>query len=356
MATTTLAVGRQEFAQYLGYGDIVGKDQLAWTTTTNITTNNLIISTELRDAGLDDLAGVAASGDNSLEGLWVYLPAGTGANVQASKKVSLYDASAGQLTVLGTALAAESGSVDFELHRYNPTALRDALNRASRIAFPSLHVLVTRYLGTAQSQTRYDVPSTIIDGPDAIYLYRGIPVSHADNILANGDFEDFTSGVPDSWSATTLDTAEEATTTSPFNFATVDGSSVRCTSQSGNTGTLLQTISSPGTHSGQRITFQVWVYCVTASIVSTQITINGSINLGTNVDGGLHRGTGWELLTHFEDAPVTITALTIGVSVLSTATDNSEFYVDSAVCVVGPTQEPETAPVQLFDWEYREDN
>ena len=167
---------------------------------------------------------------------------------------------------------------------------------------------------------------------------------------------DFTSGAPDDWSATTLDTAEEAVTTGPFNYMNLEGSSsVRCTSQTGSTGTLLQTISSPGTHSGQRISLKLWVYCLTADVVSTQITINGSINLGAVTDGGLHTGSGWELLTHFEDALVTITSLTIGLSVVSTATDNTEFYAGKAISVVGPTQEPERHRQQLFDWKYRDD-
>jgi hypothetical protein len=354
LATTTLQAARREWARFAGYSDIVGLNGLAWSTTTNVTTATtmLVISTELRNAGFDDF-GSTGAGDDSLENLWVFLLGTNNAGIERPAKS--YDASEGQLVLTaGSALAAESGSTDFEIHRYRPTYIRDLMNDGARAMFPTLHVPVSRYLSTAQHQIRYDVPSDIIRGPDHIWVYKGIPVTHANNILTNGDFEDFTSGTPDSWSATTLDTAEEVETTSPFNYATIEGSSVRCTSQSGNTGTLLQTISSPGTHSGQRITLQIWVHCRTASIVSTQITINGSINLGAAADGGLHRGTGWELLTHFEDAPVTITSLTVGISVLSTATDNSEFYLDDAVSVVGPGQEPETRPVELFNWDYRE--
>jgi hypothetical protein len=352
MATTTWQNMRREFARFLGYSDIVGKEGSAWSTTTNVAASALVISTELRDAGFDDF-GQSGAGDDSLENLWCLF---LGTNNSGAERRSLgYDASAGQLTITGTNLSAESGSTDFELHRFRPSYLRDKANDARRIVFPLLHVPLSRYLFTARSQVRYDVPSAIVKGPERIWLYQGILPSHANNILSNPDLQDFTAGVPDNWSATTLDTAEEAPTTSPVNYATIDGSSVRCTSQSGSTGTLLQTISSPGTHSGQRITFQVWVYCMTASIVSTQITINGTANLGTNGDGGLHRGTGWELLTHFEDAPVTISSLTIGISVVSSATDNTEFYVDSAVAVVGPRQEPETAPIPLSGWEYRED-
>ena len=354
MASTTWASMRKEYSRFLGYSDIVGKDGLAWSTTTDVTTasTNLVISTELRDAGFDDF-GQSGAGDDSLENLWILLLGAN--NLDVEKRVKSYDASSGQVTTSGIPLAAESGSTDFEFHRFRPSYLRDKANDARLSIFPLLHAPRTRWLSTAQHQVRYDVPSDIIDGPDRIWLYRGISVKHANNILTNGDFEDFTSGVPDSWSATTLDTAEEAVTTSPFNYARIDGSGVRCTSQTGSVGTLLQPISSPGTHSGQRISLQIWVYCLTADVVSTAIKIGATTHLGTAEDGGLHTGSGWELLTDFEDSTITIATLDIGISVVSTAADNTEFYIDSAVSVVGPSQEPETDSEQLYDWEYRED-
>ena len=355
MATTTTQNMRREFARFVGYSDVVGLNGLAWTTTTNITTATtmLVISTELRNAGFDDF-GQSGAGDDSLENLWVLLLGSN--NTGTERPAKSYDASAGELALAaGSALASESGATDFEIHRYRPSYLRDLMNDARLDLFPQLHKPISRYVTTAQNQIRYEVPSDIKRGPDSIWVYKGIPVSHVNNILTNGDFEDFTGGTPDSWSATTLDTAEEAETTSPLNYVTIDGSSVRCTSQSGNVGTLLQSISSPGTHSGQRISFQIWVYCLTADIVSTAIKIGGTTHLGTAADGGLHKGGGWELLTHYEDSTITIASLDIGISVLSTATDNTEFYVDSAVAVVGPLQEPETRAVELFNWEYRED-
>ena len=57
MATTTYQVARREFADYLGYGHLLGLDLSAWTTTANISTDALVISAELRDGGFDDLAG-----------------------------------------------------------------------------------------------------------------------------------------------------------------------------------------------------------------------------------------------------------------------------------------------------------
>ena len=121
MATTTLQTLRRELAAYLGYGEVVGKDGEAWTTTTNIAASTALISTELRDYGFDDFS-LPSSGDDALNNLWVIIH-GTN-NAQEIRRISAYDASAGQLTLTGTSLTAESGSMDFELHRYSPPYLR----------------------------------------------------------------------------------------------------------------------------------------------------------------------------------------------------------------------------------------
>tara|TARA_Y100000310_G_scaffold340141_1_gene434928 strand:- start:860 stop:2245 length:1386 start_codon:yes stop_codon:yes gene_type:complete len=351
MATTTLQTARREFAAYLGYGDMVGKDGSAWTTTTDITASTSIISTELRDYGFDDFVD-AGSGDDIFEGLWVIIHGSN--NAQTVRRIKSYDASAGQITVTGTNLAAESGSTDFEIHRSSPTLLREILNTARVLACPALYLPVSRSTFTSVHQQRYDVPPVIIGKPFAIYLEKGIAsTGHANNILSNPGFEDWTGSSPDSWSATTLDTAEETSTTNPYNFAVFrEQSSVRATSQTGSTGTLLQSISSPGTHSGQRISFSIWVHCVTESKVRTHILINSTANTGTSSDGGEHKGTGWELLTHYEDAPITLSTLSIGVQVDSDATDNTEFYIDEAIAIVGPSRPAEEIGRQLYDWEY----
>jgi hypothetical protein len=350
MATTTLEVLRQEFAGWLGYGSLVGRDNDDWDTTTNITTDTHVISTDLRDYGFDDL-DASGSGDDALENLWILI---TGSNnSRVVRRIKAYDASAGDITCTGTNFSSESGAVSFELHRHNPFVLEDCLNRARRVAFPQLHLPVSRSLFSVNGQARYEVPSAIIGKPRSIWLYSGVENTIANNILSNPGFEDWTSSTADSWSATTLDIAQESATSTPKNYAVLrDGSSIRCTSRSSSTGTLLQSISSPTTHSGQRISLMVWVYCLTADIVSTEIKIGSTANLGTAADGGLHSGSGWELLTHYEDSTVTISSLDVGISVVSSATDNTEFYVDDAVCVVGPTQEPEHSQRQLFDWEY----
>ena len=350
MATTTLQNLRRQFGVYLGYGEQLGKDGEAWTTTTNIGASTTIISTELRDYGFDDITE-SGSGDDMFENWWVIIHGSN--NAQTVRRVKSYDASAGQITVAGTNLSAESSSTDFELHKYSPTLIRDLLNTARVRSFPDLCQPINKTLWSAQRQSRFEVPSSIIGTPTSIYLERGVSVDYGNNILSNADFETFASSAFTNWSATTLDIAQEELTTSPTNYAVFRGeSSAKCTSQTGSTGTLLQTISSPGSYSGQTINLSIWVYCLTASVVSTSIVLNGSTTLGTANDGGLHTGNGWELLTSSVDSTVTISSLSVGISIVSTATDNTEFYVDDAICVIGPSQEPVGGREVLNDWRY----
>ncbi len=351
MATTTLQVARRELARRLGYGEIVGKDGLAWATTTNLATTAVVISTELRDYGFDDLLA-AGSGDDSLQALWTII-LGTN-NAAAVRRIKSYDASASQITVSGTVLAAESGSMNFEVHRYSPTLLREILNTAARRAFPLLHLPVTRTLYTAGNQVRYEVPSALIGRPVGIYLDNSILYTFANNILANAGFETYSAGFT-SWSAdANITVAQETSTTTPVNYAVFRDQSAAKLSN-GTTGTkrdFEQTITSPGTHTGLRVALSVWVYCLESGSITTQISNDSGDTIGTSAGGGVHGGTGWELLTQTMDYITSSTTLKLGVSFVSGASTGLAVYVDDAICTVGPTQEPELPGEPLLNWEY----
>ena len=114
MGTTTLTALMQNFSEQIG-------DHLKFTTTTNITTNQLVISTDL--TSFDD------GQDTAFVDWWVYIDGTNNAGVL--RQVSLYTSSTGTLTVRGAALSSESGSVTCYLHRLNRDTKKLALNRAS---------------------------------------------------------------------------------------------------------------------------------------------------------------------------------------------------------------------------------
>ncbi len=117
MGTTTLTALMQNFSEQIG-------DYLTFSTTTNITTNQLVISTDL--TSFDD------GQDTAFVDWWVYIDGTTNAGVL--RQVSAYTASTGQLTVRGAALVAETATRTCYLHRLNRDTKKIALNRASEQA------------------------------------------------------------------------------------------------------------------------------------------------------------------------------------------------------------------------------
>jgi len=109
-------------------------DFLTFSTTTNITTNNSIISTTLNQ--YDD------GRDGFFDEWWVYL--NTANNVGVLRKTGLpgtttYAKATGTLTVLGAALADESAAQTCYLFRYNRDRYKEAIIEACKQAYPALH-------------------------------------------------------------------------------------------------------------------------------------------------------------------------------------------------------------------------
>jgi hypothetical protein len=136
-----------------------GGDFLSFSTTTNITTNNSIISTTLKQYD--------SATDGFFDGRWVYL--NTTANTSVLRRTGLqagtttYATSTGTLTVAGAALAAESGTATCYLFKFNRSHYVNALVEACKVAYPYLHKNVDN--------------QTLITG----------------NILPDGHFEEWTS-------------------------------------------------------------------------------------------------------------------------------------------------------------------
>jgi len=105
-------------------------DYIKVATTTNITTNTSVVSTTLNsyDDGRDDY----------FNDWYVYINGTT--NVGVSRKISDYATSTGTITVFGANLAAETGSKDVYVTRYNPDHIKWALIDACKEIYPTLHL------------------------------------------------------------------------------------------------------------------------------------------------------------------------------------------------------------------------
>jgi hypothetical protein len=121
--TTTLLSLEQLFNQAIN-------DDLEFDTTTNITTDNSVISTTLKnyDGGADDY----------FNDWWVYITEGN--NEGVNRYISDYANATGTLTVRGDALAAETAAVTCRLSRYNRDRKIQALVRACEEVYSDFHL------------------------------------------------------------------------------------------------------------------------------------------------------------------------------------------------------------------------
>jgi len=348
MATTTLEVLRQEFSARFG---LTTPEAEEWSTSQDIATTTAVRASTLRDAGYDDY-GAAASGDDVFQGQYIYIK-GTN-NALVTRRIKSYDASSGEITVTGAALANESGSQTFEIHKVHPSRIHNALNAARFTAYPYLYQPeIDETLFTGQQQHNYDLPSNIIDKPHMIKLIEPLSAQqHPENLLSNGGFED---GVT-SWTASNLTAAAESSENAPTNVGVLMGSgSAKITSTASTAGTLLQSISSPTTHAGLKLNLSVWVYCLTASRVTARIKVDSSNNDGSG-DRGTHQGKGWQKLSVSVDLePSNPASFTLDAGVQVTAASGQiTFFVDEAILTVGQVGVQSQEGEMLLGWKYNE--
>lgn len=153
MGTTTRLALDQKLSESIG--DFIEVD-----TTTNITTNQYIVSTALNEY---DLAS-----DDYFNEWWVYITEGNNSGIL--RRISDYTTSTGRLTVYGASLSAEAGAVTIRVYRYGRTNKLLAIDRAIEEIYPSLYKALD--------------DSTLVTG----------------NILPNSHFEDqTTAGTPDKY-------------------------------------------------------------------------------------------------------------------------------------------------------------
>jgi len=330
-------------------------------TTTAINADNIIVSTELasRFANDDYFNGwfvtivVDADGSTAPQN-------GLGTT---TRRVTDYVASSGTLTVAGPVLADEgSDQATCDLYRFHDADIERAFNRARQDVFP--HIGIVRDVETqvtGPNQTLYTVPSTIRQIKRVEVGQRISAASVSENVLLNPGFETWTnSTTPENWTiaggSNTVN--EELQTASPLNYAVLEGersARVHCVA----TGTLLQTLNPADSIAieNQEVHCSVWVYFI-GNVDGTQPTVHPAIQgagvRSAPVQGTIHTATGWERLTvsAFTQSDAALDSnVDVGLrfTFSSTAVD---FFVDEAVCVIGPTEPYERpwAPLLDYDW------
>jgi len=336
MTTTTVNTILPEFA------DLIGAYIGSFSTTTTISTTTFVVSTGLRNPGFTD--------DDTLNDYFIRITSGN--NNDVIRRIADYNGSSGELNLTGTNLSADgSTGTTFEIYRYDPTQLINALNAATRRAFPAIYKIVhDRTLTTAYGQYRYARPTSIMPRYiRQVYLVPKFGVkTFSENILndQNCDFEESSSALTDWTDSANITAAVEADTTDPANYMVYrDNRSAKLTCAATSTGTFTISATSPTNYESEELNFSIWVYSKTASVVSPIIQIDSD----TATSGSAHSGGGWERLT------VSATSTNVGSTIKAglTFASNSTIYTvyaDEAMLTAGPSEVPLGNETIVMDW------
>ena len=255
-----------------------------WTSTT--TSAGASDGTSLVDTKL------MAFGDNRLSGRYARLTEASNVVRRASRSTQ----SSGTLTFAEAFAAQVASGQDYQLHRYNPSLKFKAADQARLERDIMEKVFQVKLDDTSTSDGTanqvFDIPSTITQGPHLAFVESPAPADVDWNLLTTPQ-GDATTG----WTATSLALGTRNRDTHdllvPKYNDTCQSFSVATTTN----GTLAQAVAAMSSDvtaalaAGRKMTFAMWVYCLTASRVALKLTDDS-----TTTTGALHQGRGWELL------------------------------------------------------------
>ena len=317
-------------------------------TTTNISNGNALVV----DTGLTKRYPV----DDYFNNRWyVQLIPTSGNNANDIRRVTDYAQSSGTITCSGANWAdSESGSINYELTPFDPSEVSNFYNEVREQVFPDISLVRdVETIVTGLNQHTYTLSSTIRK-VDRVYLGNRRNSDSGDNLLLNGDFEDWdadqlTPGSQNNWtlagSGATFN--KEAETSNPENYMVLHGNnSGRLAVASANT-TLLQTFT-PSSSSyttlateGQEVNLSAWVYCNTASKVKLYID--------DGVVGDFHGGTGWELMKASNTLDYNDTTAVVGIHVTAS---NVAVFIDEIWMTLGQSEMTDVPYTELRNWEH----
>jgi hypothetical protein len=277
-----------------------------------------------------------------------------------TQRVTNYVGSSSTLTLATTDLVAEDESVNFDLCVFHPDDIERAYNKARQNVFER-HIGIIRDTETVvmgQNQILITVPSSIRK-VQRIYIGDRLEAgSYANNLVLNGDFEDWTNDESlDNWSVVgsggTVN--QEQQTTSPANYLVLEGSNSARVHRAASTLTTLRQRLNPAQSvaiESVELNFSIWVYCADFGAGTVQAEIAGAGV--TDAKGTAHDKTGWERLrvsTPTEHDAAFDSNITVGISIAASSSTAYDVYVDEAICVAGPNEIAEAPWIPLLDYE-----
>ena len=305
-------------------------------------------STVVTDSKLSDRFPV----DDYFNDQW-FIHITEGNDAGKSRRVGNYVGSTGAVTIAGSNISGND-TPNFEVSQFHADDVKRAYNRARQVVFP--HISMVRDLETVvagDSQYVYTLPSNM-RLVDRIFVGNRRGANSSDNLLLNGDFEDWDAdsishgGSQNNWalSGSGAYFIKEADVSAPNNYLVLSGSNSGLIKVASATTTLLQSFNAASSSytavgtEGAEVNLAAWVYCRQASKVALYI---GSANTT------FHGGTGWELLKYTAVLSSTATTVDVGLSV---AASNVAAYVDEIWMTIGPSEMTDLPFDDVRDWEY----
>jgi len=276
-------------------------------------------------------------------GYFILGPTGTSSAIEVRKVTSFVQSTYLASIFTNYPFTTAPTSMACELHKINPDKKKKALNVAIKSLYSWLRQeVVDETIMTEPNQIEYAVPSTITDIQQIFYSTWPASDTSDTELGSNMSFDNWTASAPDDWTASAqVTTAQE----DDDDFVLSGSYSCKATIAASQTGTLYSdSVSSPTDYAGQRITFDMWVYCRTASRVKADI-YDGS----TTTQSSYHQGRGWERLSVSATMPTTPTALQGGISFAS-GTTALTIYCDDAHLMYRE-RKPTYEPYPLYGWD-----
>lgn len=330
---------RGEISRPLGLEEFV--------TTTVITSNDQVISTEL---------GNRWPQPDFFNG-WYVIVRGT-ANAAVVRRVKDYSGETGALTVRGAALSAsETVNVTCEVSRFHPDDVKRAFNRARQNSFPLLGIVRDLdTLVTGPDQTVYTIPSSVRRIQRLYVGTRRSADSLALNLLKDPGFEDWSSSTAlEEWTkgaGSSSSFSQEQQTTSPANYAVLEGqSAARVLVRNAVSIEQLLNPTAAVALENMELNFSCWVYD-TQTEDTVNLRVSGAGVASTPVLSSNHGHTGWERLTVSALTDSDASTSNIALAVLFGHSVNHDSYVDEAICVLGPSEPLDTTwrPLHAYRW------
>ena len=266
---------------------------------------------------------LARFGDDQILDFYVRIT-GTGNLQYEIRRITQFISSTGTVFVDPPFSEQVPTSLDYQIHRYDPSLKFQCLDEARLRDDVFEHAFRLIYDDTSSSDGLsdwYDINPDIRSGPMYVFVEDPQSVNADWNVLSNPVGDSMTSWTANNTTATIVNESNIDRLIPKY-----DTSCMKLATAAAATGTLAQTVGSmsitASEAAGRRMSFGMWVYTKDTSGVKIQLTDDDG-----DTPSALHGGTGWELLTVEKNiSPTNAATLTATLIVAGGTTGATAFF------------------------------